>query len=109
MVFNSSANFKGHLLNDYWTKGPNVYVNSLFGILLRFREYYGGFIPVRDQHCHRILWSDMECEENHDTYVITRVNMGDKHAGVLVDLVPRGFGPAGPNPLADLVRPGRIR
>ena len=38
IVFNSSATFKGHCLNDYWHKGPDL-LNNLFGVLLRFREH----------------------------------------------------------------------
>ena len=37
IVFNSSASFKGHTLNDYWYKGPDL-LNNLFGLVLRFRE-----------------------------------------------------------------------
>ena len=37
IVFNASANFKGHILNEYWAKGPD-FINNLFRILLRFRE-----------------------------------------------------------------------
>ena len=92
-VFNSSANFKGHVLNEYWTKGPNVFLNTLFGILIRFREDFVGcmgditkmYNSVRtrllDQHCHRFLWRNMNQNEKPDTYVITRVNMGDKPSG----------------------------
>ena len=95
IVFNASANFKGHVLNDYWAKGPNVFVNTLFGILIRFREDYVGYmgdiskmynsvrIPERDQHCHRFLWRDMKLDVEPDTYVITRANMGDKPAGTI--------------------------
>lgn len=32
IVFNSSASYKGHTLNDYWCKGPNL-LNNLFGVL----------------------------------------------------------------------------
>ena len=35
IVFNSSATFKGHCLNDFWYKGPDL-LNSLFGVILRF-------------------------------------------------------------------------
>ena len=61
IVFNSSANFQGHCLNDYWMKGPDL-LNSLFGVILRFREnavaisgdiskmYHRILIPERDQH-----------------------------------------------------------
>ena len=44
IVFNSSANFQGHVLNEYWAKGPNVFLNPLLGILIRFREDYVGIM-----------------------------------------------------------------
>ena len=37
IVFNSSAAFKGHVLNDYWAKGPGL-INNLLADLLRFKE-----------------------------------------------------------------------
>ena len=37
IVFNSSANYHGHMLNEYYAKGPNM-LNNLLGVLLRFRE-----------------------------------------------------------------------
>ena len=37
IVFNSSAVYQGHCLNDYWLKGPDL-LNSLFGVILRFQE-----------------------------------------------------------------------
>ena len=64
IVFNSSASFKGHTLNDYWYKGPDL-LNNLFGVVLRFREnavaicgditkmYHMVAIPMLDQHVHR--------------------------------------------------------
>ena len=67
IVFCSSANFKGHVLNYYWAKGPDM-MNSLLGVLLRFREnrvalvgairkmYHSIFTTLRDQHCHRFLY-----------------------------------------------------
>ena len=44
LVFNSSANFQGHVLNDYWVKGPDAFINNLMGIMLRFTENYVGFV-----------------------------------------------------------------
>ena len=35
IVFNSSGNYKGHRLNDYCAKGPDI-LNELIGILIRF-------------------------------------------------------------------------
>ena len=37
IVFNSSSVYQGHALNDFWLKGPDL-LNSLFGVILRFRE-----------------------------------------------------------------------
>lgn len=37
IVFNSSSSYQGHVLNDYWMKGPDL-LNDLFGVVLRFRE-----------------------------------------------------------------------
>ena len=37
IVFNSSSTFQGHVLNDYWKKGPDL-LNGIFGVVLRFRE-----------------------------------------------------------------------
>ena len=36
IVFNSSAVYQGHCLNDYWLKDPDL-LNSLFGVILQFR------------------------------------------------------------------------
>ncbi len=38
IVFNASASFNGHRLNDYWEKGPDL-LNDLFGVLFRFRQF----------------------------------------------------------------------
>ena len=93
IVFNSSANYKGHILNEYWGKGPDAFINNLLGILIRFREDYVGFVgdiskmynsvftSLLDQHCHRYLWRNMELNRETDTYVITAVNMGDRPSG----------------------------
>ena len=41
VVYNSSQKFRGQSLNTYWCKGPDM-LNSLHGVLLRFREDYVG-------------------------------------------------------------------
>ena len=88
-VFNSSASFKGHSLNQYWDKGPDL-INNLLGILLRFREqpvaimgdikkmYHSVKISIFDQHTRRFLWREP------DTYVMNVVSFGDKPAGSIV-------------------------
>ena len=67
IVFNSSASFNSHVLNDYWAKGPDL-INNLLGILIRFREnrvavtgdinkmYHSVSISLLDQHTHRGIW-----------------------------------------------------
>ena len=91
IVFNSSASYKGHRLNDYWIKGPDL-LDSLFGVILRFREneiavtediskiYRRVLIPERDQQVHRYLWRNMERESEPDVYVKTVLTLGDKPA-----------------------------
>ena len=91
IVFNSSASYKGHRLNDYWMKGPDL-LNSLLGVLLRFREnkvainadiskmYHRVLIPERDQHVHRYLWRNMNVQQEPDVYVKTVLTFGDKPA-----------------------------
>ena len=37
IVFNSSASFRGHQLNDYWIKGPDL-LNNLFAVTFQFTE-----------------------------------------------------------------------
>ena len=95
IVFNSSQMYHGVSLNSMLAKGPDAYLNSLLGILLRWRErrvsligdirkmYNSIYIELEEQHCHRFLWRNMEIERTPDIYVITRVNMGDRPAGAI--------------------------
>ena len=85
IVFNSSASFNGHALNDYWFKGPDL-LNNLFGVVLRFREnavavcgditkmYHMVAIQPVDQHVHR---RNFETDREPDTYVKTVLTFGD--------------------------------
>ena len=100
IVFNSSANFQGHCLNDYWMKGPDL-LNSLFGVILRFREnavaisgdiskmYHRILIPERDQHVHRFLWRNMETNRDPDVYVKTVLTFEDKPAPAMAQIALR--------------------
>ena len=100
IVFNSSASFKGHSLNQYWAKGPDL-MNNLLGVLLRFREepvaimgdiskmYHSVKISAPDQNTHRFLWRDMHCQREPDTYVMNVVAVGDKPAGSIVAVALR--------------------
>ena len=53
IVFNSSANFSGYVLNDYLAKGSNI-LNNLLGVLLRFREEKIGIIGDISKMYHAI-------------------------------------------------------
>lgn len=95
IVFNSSANFHGHVLNEYYAKGPDT-LNNLLGVILRFREepvaiigdiekkFHSISIPLLDQMTHRLLWRDLDEWREPDTYVMTTVNMGDRLSGTIV-------------------------
>lgn len=76
IVFNSSAIFQGHRLNNYWMKEPDL-LNDLFGVDLRFREneiafigdismYHRILIPEVDQHVHRFLWKNLQTDSERD-------------------------------------------
>ena len=94
IVFNSSQNFQGVSLNGCLAKGPDAYINSILGVILRWREeqvalvgdirkmYNSIHINPTEQHCHRFLWRDLETREP-DIYAITRVNMGDRPAAAI--------------------------
>ena len=100
IVFNSSAVFQGHRLNDYWMKGPDL-LNDLFGIVLRFREnevafigdiskmYHRIRIPEADQHVHRFLWRNLRTDRETDVYVKTVLTFGDKPAPAMAQIALR--------------------
>ena len=100
IVFNSSAKYMGHVLNENWAKGPDL-LNNILAVLLRFREYEVAFIGdikkmyhtvatnVLDQHTHRFLWRDMETTQEPDIYVIQRVSFGDKPSGAIATVALR--------------------
>ena len=92
IVFDTSAKFMNHCLNDYWAKGAKL-VNNLIGVLLRFREnkiaisgdikkmYHAVKLSLMDQHTHRFLWRNLELHRKPDVYVMTSVSFGDRPAG----------------------------
>ena len=100
IVFNSSAVFQGHKLNDYWMKGPDL-LNDLFGVVLRFREnevafmgdiskmYHRIRIPETDQHVHRFLWRNLQTHRDPDVYVKTVLTFGDKPAPAMAQIALR--------------------
>ena len=94
IVFNSSAVFMGHSLNQYLAKGPSL-LNALLGVLLRFRQgryafigdiakmYHSIDIPIRDQMTHLFLWRSDRNEAHPSTYAMTVVNMGDRPSAAI--------------------------
>jgi hypothetical protein len=89
VVFNSAANFRGHCLNEYQCKGP-ILLNSLLGVIMRFREkpiaiygdiskmYHSILIsPSTDANTHRFLWRDLE-NRPPDIYKKLVLTFGDK-------------------------------
>ena len=93
IVFNSSSNYNGHILNEYWMKGADL-LNDLFGVILRFREsevafvgdiskmYHRVLIPTVDQHVHRFLWRNFE-DRKPDIYVMQVLTFGDKPSSAM--------------------------
>ena len=59
IVFNSSADYKGHKLNDYWAKGPDV-LNDLVGILLRFRQDTFAVVGDISKMCNAARLEELE-------------------------------------------------
>ena len=100
IVFNSSACYERHKLNDYWLKGPDL-LNNLFGVVLRFREkevairgdiskmYHRVLIPKEDQDVHRFLWRNLETEREPDVYIKTVLTFGDKPAPAMAEVALR--------------------
>ena len=92
IVFNSSQLCNGKSLNSVLAKGPDSYLNNLLGLLLRWREDLVAVIgDIRkmfnsvhlnsvEQHTHRFLWRDLDCDRKPDIYIMVRVNMGDRPA-----------------------------
>ena len=95
IVFNGSATYEGHTLNDYWYKGPDL-LNNLFGVIFRSREnlfiskmYHIVSIPLADQHVHRFVWRNCETEREPDIYVKTVLTFGDRPAPAMATTAMR--------------------
>ena len=78
VVFNCSATFEGHSLNDKLLQGPDL-TSDLLGVLTRFRqEKYAFmadiekmFIQVRDKTFLRFLWWPNENKQKAEEYCMT--------------------------------------
>ena len=97
IVFNSSARYKGYSVNDCSMKGPSL-LNSLFGVLLRFREEVYAFVgdlakmfhsidmPVEDQMMHLFMWRDNNENVKPEIYAMTVLNMGDRPSAAIAQI-----------------------
>ncbi|XP_071519132.1 uncharacterized protein [Panulirus ornatus] len=93
-VFNYSASYMRHVLNDYYAKGPDM-LCDLFGILLGFRQspvaivgdiskmYNSVLLSEADKMTHRFLWRDMNTTREPDNYCLQTVTFGDRPSGVI--------------------------
>ncbi|XP_062602451.1 uncharacterized protein LOC134264167 [Saccostrea cucullata] len=100
IVFDSSSSYMGHVLNDYWAKGPNV-LNDLLGVIIRFRQrkiaiaeditkmYNAIKLSERDQDTHRFVWRDLQIDRPPDHYVLMSVTFGDKPSGAISTMALR--------------------
>ena len=100
IVFNSSAWYADHTLNDYWYKGPDL-LNNQFAAVIRFREnlvaicgdtakmYHMIPIPEDDRHVHRFLWRKFEVNRPPETYVRTVLTFGDRPAPTMAIITIR--------------------
>ena len=100
IVFNASASYKSHVLNEYWAKGPDL-LGNLLGILVKFREdfvaylgdvkkmYHSIRIDPEDQQTHRFLWRDFKRDEKPQEYMMQVVSFGDRPAATIAQLALR--------------------
>lgn len=88
VVLDCAAQFHGISLNDQVSSGPDL-LNSLVGVLMRFREYKVAFcadietmfyqivVPESQRNMLRFLWaSDNEIAQSVETYRMTRHPFG---------------------------------
>ena len=100
IVFNSSLNYKGHKLNDYWAKGPDM-LNELLGILIRFRQgliavagdlskmYNAVELELLEQHTHRFVWRGGNEGKAPEHYALSALGFGDRPSGIIAMLALR--------------------
>ena len=87
IVFDASARYEGHSLNDLIHQGPKLQ-RELFDVLLRFRRqpvalvcdiaemYLRIGIAHEDKPFHRFLWRGIDQDRQPDTYQFDRVVFG---------------------------------
>ena len=95
IVSNTSLkNNDGISLNDILMKGPNS-LNNIFGIQLRFRTFPCALVgdiskmynsidtTVKERHLRRVLWRNLNINENPKVYGVEKVMFGDKPAAAI--------------------------
>lgn len=94
LIFDTSSRFKGHCINDYWGRGPNL-IKDYLGILYRFCEfnvaisgdvkkmYHTVMTTPKEWHLHRVLWRNFETDRDPDTYIIICNSFGSGPAGTV--------------------------
>ena len=95
IVLNTSLKNKdGMSLNDVMMKGPNS-LNNIFGIQLRFRSYPCALVgdiskmynsidaTIKERHLRRLLWRNMNTDEEPKVYGVDKVMFGDKPAAAI--------------------------
>ncbi|XP_055612541.1 uncharacterized protein LOC129759158 [Uranotaenia lowii] len=87
MVWDAAAKSHGISLNSVLLKGPDQ-LNSLFSVLLKFREYKTAFsgdiremyhqvlIDKTDQQCQRFLWKDDRSSSSPSEYIMCVMTFG---------------------------------
>ena len=96
-VFNSSANYHKHVLNEYYPKGPDL-LNNFSSLLFRSIEERFAFIGdiskmfhsietvEADQMMHRFLWRNHDVKKELDMYDMTAVNFGDRPSAAMASI-----------------------
>lgn len=59
IVFNSSASYMGHILNEYYAKGPDI-LGDLWGILIRFLQRPVAMAGVISKMYNSVIISELD-------------------------------------------------
>ena len=100
LVLNSSLKFNGRSFNDILMTGPNA-LNPLWEVQLRFRSYLIALVcdikkmyqaiktTVTERHLRRVVWRNMNRDEEPKIYGTETVMFGDKSAAAIAAIAVR--------------------
>ena len=100
IVCNSSLKYEGVSHNDILMKRPNT-LNDMYAIIVRFRTYPIAIVGdiskmyhsvktgEREGHLRRVLWRDMQLDEEPKTYTTEYVGFGDCPAAATTSIALR--------------------